>query len=47
MKNTLACLMAAVIFAAAGQIFHACGQNAAPAPAATSTEQASAKLKQK
>ena len=38
-------LCAAVIIAASGQIFHACGQNAAPA--ATSTEQAAAKLKQK
>ena len=47
MKNILACLIAAVIFAASGQIFHACGQNAAPTPAATSAEQAAAKLKQK
>ena len=47
MKNILACLIAAVIFAASGQIFHACGQNAAPTQAATPAEQAAAKLKQK
>jgi hypothetical protein len=38
--------LAAVIFAASGQMFHACGQNAAPAQP-TSPEQQAAKVKEK
>jgi hypothetical protein len=37
---------AAVIFAASGQMFHACGQNAAPAQP-TSPEQKAAKIKER